>query len=236
MLVRVSVPGMLGVPDGMWKNAGKALDKGFELGLNFQADQSGDFQYDIGATFTKIDNKLVSLAGGQKVIDLNGINVRSTLAPLRQEVGLPLYSFYLVRTAGIFQTQAEIDNYKDKNGTVIQPLAKPGDMKFIDNNGDGKITNDDRVVVGNAFPKFTYGFSFNGRYKNFDLNLFFQGVQGNKLFNALKFTALNAGNGQNYNMLKDILNAWTPQNTGSNIPASTAATRMATSAPTATGM
>ncbi len=218
MLVHVSVPGMLGVPDGMWKNAGKAMDKGFELGLNFQADKSGDFQYDLGLTFTKVNNKLLSLRDGQKVMPLNDINVRSTLAPLRQEVGLPLYSYYVVRTDGMFKTQEEVNNYKDKSGNLIQPFAKPGDLKFIDQNGDGKITNDDRVIAGNAFPKFTYGFSFNGRYKNFDLNVFFQGVQGNKLFNALKFTALNAGNGQNYNMLKDILNAWTPQNPDSRIP------------------
>ncbi|MGE7773822.1 SusC/RagA family TonB-linked outer membrane protein [Chitinophaga sp. NPDC101104] len=218
MLVHVSVPGMLGVPDGMWKNAGKALDKGLELGLNWQGKQTGDFRYDVGATFTKITNKLVSLADGQKVINRNDINIRSTITPIRQEVGLPLYSFYVVRTDGMFQSQAEVDAYKDKDGNKIQPFAKPGDLKFIDQNGDGKITNDDRVVAGSAFPKFTYGFTFNASYKNFDFNMLLQGVQGNKLFNALKFTALNAGNGQNYNMLKDILNAWTPQNTGSNIP------------------
>ncbi|WP_298707199.1 TonB-dependent receptor, partial [Chitinophaga sp.] len=218
MLVHVDVPGMLGVPDGMWKNAGVALDKGFELGLNFQADRSGEFQYDLGLTLTKVNNKLLSLRDGQRVMPLNGINVRSTLAPLRQEVGLPLYSYYVVRTDGIFKTQEEINAYKDKDGNLIQDKAKPGDLKFIDHNGDGKITNDDRVVAGNAFPKFTYGFSANARYKNFDLNVFFQGVYGNKLFNALKFTALNAGNGQNYNMLKDILNAWTPENPNAKYP------------------
>lgn len=217
MALNVSVPGMLGLPDGMWQNAGKAIDKGFELGMNFQADKTGDFQYDLGVTLTSVTNKLLSLRSGQKVIFL-GDNVRSTLNPLRQEVGQSLYSYYVVRTDGIFKSQDEVNAHKDKNGNLIQPNAKAGDLKFIDQNNDGKITSEDRVIVGNAFPKLSYGFSFNGRYKNFDLNLFFQGVQGNKLFNALKFTALNAGNGQNYNMLKDILNAWTPENPNSNIP------------------
>lgn len=218
MLLKVAVPSTAGVPDGMWKNAGEATDKGFELGLNFRADQTGDFQYDLGVTLTKVTNTLNSLEEGKNSIPTDGINIRSTLTPIRIETGQPLYSYYVVKTAGIFKSQEEVNNHKSKDGTLIQEHAKPGDLRFVDQNGDGKITNADRVFVGSAYPDFTYGFSFNGSYKGFDLNLFFQGVQGNKLFNALKFTALNASNGQNYNMLKDILNAWSPENPNSNIP------------------
>ncbi len=74
-------------------------------------------------------------------------------------------------------------------------------------------------MVGNPYPSFTYGFSFNASYKNFDLNLFAQGVQGNKLFNGLRYLTLQASvSGQNYNMLREILNAWSPTNTGGTIP------------------
>jgi len=147
------------------------------------------------------------------------INIRSTLTPVLIQTGYALYSYNVIKTAGIFQSTDEVNNYKDKNGTLIQPNAKPGDLKFVDNNGDGKISDLDRVVVGSAYPSFTYGFSFNASYKAFDLNLFAQGVRGNKIFNGLKYLGLQASvSGQNYNMLKEILNAWTPTNTGSNIP------------------
>lgn len=218
MLVQKAAPSTSGVGNGPWKNVGEARDKGFELGLNYNADQTGDFRYNIGVTMTKVTNRLLSLEEGYTSIPMEGINVRSTLTPIRIQTGAPLYSYYVVKTNGIFKSQEEVNNYKHKDGSLIQPNAKAGDLRFVDENQDGKITNDDRVLVGSSYPDFTYGLSLNGSWKGFDLNIFFQGVQGNKLFNALKFTGLNASNGQNYNMLKDILNAWTPENPNSNIP------------------
>jgi len=130
-----------------------------------------------------------------------------------------LYSYNVIQTDGIFKTQAEIDAYKNKAGTAIQPNAKPGDLKFIDASGDGKISDSDRVVKGSAYPSFTYGFSFNASYKNFDLNLFVQGVQNNKIFNGMRWLTLQAGaNGQNYNMQKGILDAWSPTNPNGSVP------------------
>lgn len=217
MLLPVTPPSTAGVSNDTWKNAGKARDRGIELGLNYSGSSGKSFQYSVGASLTKVTNKLLELDEGRTVLP-NSVNVRSTLTPIRIEVGQPLYSYYVVRTAGIFQTQEEINNYKSKTGTLIQPNAKPGDMRFVDKNGDGAISNDDREFVGSAYPDFTYGITFNGSYKGFDLNLFAQGVQGNKLFNALKYTNMNASVGTNFNMLHDILDAWTPENTGSNIP------------------
>ncbi len=76
-------------------------------------------------------------------------------------------SWYVIKTAGIFQSQDEIDNYVDKNGNKIQPNAKPGDIKYVDLNGDGQINNDDRTFAGSPWPTFQGGLQFNGTYKQF---------------------------------------------------------------------
>ncbi|QNK65019.1 TonB-dependent receptor [Pedobacter sp. PAMC26386] len=216
MLIYQPLPGTTGV-DGQWTNGGLSRDKGVEIGLNYSNKPEAAFQYSIGATLTKMNNKLVSLPNGltSRAVDFN---VRGTLTPVRLQVGEPLYSYYVVQTDGIFQSDAEAKNYKNASGNMIQPNAKAGDFRFVDANNDGKIDNNDRVFKNSAYPNFSYGFSFNASYKGFDLNLFAQGVQGNKVFNALKYTGLNAGSGQNYNLLNGVLDAWSPTNTGSNLP------------------
>ena len=216
MLIYQPLSGTTGV-DGQWKNGGLSRDKGIEIGLNYNNRPEAAFQYSINASFTKMTNNLVSLPANltSQAVDFN---VRGTLVPVRLQVGQPLYSYYVVETNGIFQSDAEANNYKNANGDMIQPNAKAGDFKFVDNNNDGKIDNNDRVFKGSAYPDFSYGFSFNASYKGFDLNIFAQGVQGNKLFNALKYTGLNAGSGQNYNLLSGVLDAWSPTNTSSTLP------------------
>lgn len=218
MILQPVPPSTAGVSNGMYKNLGKARDRGIELGINYNGRVNKDFTYGIGGTLTKTNNKLMELEPGlNEVVSSANINVRSTLNPIVTRVGNQIYAYNVIKTAGIFQTQAEIDNYKSKDGAVIQPNAKPGDRKFIDKDGNGTINNNDREIVGSPFPSFTYGISLNAAYKGFDLNVFAQGVQGNKLFNALKYTNMNASIGTNYNMLTGILNAWTPANTNTDV-------------------
>ncbi|MDQ1160466.1 TonB-linked SusC/RagA family outer membrane protein [Chryseobacterium sp. SORGH_AS 447] len=200
-------------------NAGLFEDKGYEVGINYNSKTQGDFTYSIGAVFSQLRNTVKQLAGVDEIF-INDNGVRGVLKPTRVKVGDPLYSFYGYRTGGIFQTQDEINNYKDANGNLIQPNAKPGDIKFLKKDGNtGTLNNNDFVNLGSPYPKFSYGLSYNMAWKNFDLNVFFQGVYGNKIFNGFKFVSLNpGGTGQNYNMDRDILNAWTPQNTDTDIP------------------
>lgn len=200
-------------------NAGLFQDKGYELGINYNGKKSGDFTYSIGATFSQLKNTVKQLATVDEIF-INSNNVRGVLKPTRVKVGESLYSYYGYKTDGIFRTQEEINNYRDANGNLIQPNAKPGDIKFLKKDGNtGTLNNNDFVNLGNPYPKFSYGLSYNMTWKNFDLNLFFQGVYGNKIFNGMKFISLNpGGTGQNYNMDRDILNAWTPQNTNTDIP------------------
>jgi TonB-linked SusC/RagA family outer membrane protein len=219
MLYQLSPTSTQGVSGGQWANVGKAQDKGIELGINYNSDRKAAFQYSIGATMTKVMNNLNSIKDNITTISTSNINIRSTLTPLLMRVGQPLYSYFVIPTAGLFKSQDEINNYKAKDGSLIQPNAKPGDLKFVDVSGNGKIDDSDRVVRKGAYPSFTWGFSFNASYKNFDLNIFVQGVQGNKIFNGLKYLAMQAGvSGQNYNMLHDVLNSWTPDNVNASIP------------------
>lgn len=199
-------------------NAGLFQDRGYEIGINYNSKNNGDFNHSVGVTFNQLSNTVKKLANVDEIFVDN--SVRGVLKPTRIKVGEPLYSYYGYKTGGIFQSQEEINNYKDSNGNLIQPNAKPGDIKFLKKPGNtGGLNNEDFVNLGSPYPKFSYGLSYNMTWKNFDLNLFFQGVYGNKIFNGLKFISLNpGGTGQNYNMERDILNAWTPQNTNTNIP------------------
>jgi len=216
MLMDLPLPGTTGLKT-QTVNGGSVQDRGFELGLQYQSKNNNPFQYGFGGSITTVKNEVKSLADGLQRQALP-ISYRQMLNPVVVEVGQSLYSYKVVQTDGIFQSAEEVAAYKNANGQLIQPYAKAGDFRFKDANGDGKIDANDRVFVGNAYPKFSYGVNFNATYKGFDVNLFFQGVQGNKLFNAMKFSTLNAGVGQQYNMLEGVLDAWTPENHSNSLP------------------
>lgn len=215
MIITRTLPGTSGL-NRQTVNAGTARDKGIELGLTYTSDKSAEFNYSVNATLTKINNKVISLGEGLDVIPQPN-NFRNELAPIFVKVGQPLNSYYVLKTQGIFQTQAEVDNYKGPNGQKIQPNARPGDFKFADLDGNGTIDSKDRYFAGSAYPNFSYGLSFNASYKNFDFNILAQGVQGNKLFNAVKRTTYNAS-GPSYNKLVGILDAWSPENPNGKVP------------------
>lgn len=216
MLMQIVLPGTTGVQT-KYINGGTVTDKGIELALNYNSKSDAAFQYNISASINKIINNVDRLTPEFPRQD-SPIEYRGTLKPLLTEPGHAQYSYYGLKTAGLFRSNQEAAEYKNKAGEKIQPDAQAGDMKFVDQNGDGKINADDRVFLGSAYPDFNYGVTFNGSYKNFDINIFFQGVQGNKIFNTLKYTGLNAASGQPYNMFEEIKNAYSESNPNSNIP------------------
>ncbi len=215
MILKKPLPGTAGLST-QTVNAGLVRDKGVELGITYNSDKDRDFSYSVNATLTKINNKVIKLAPGLETIAVPN-NFRNELAPLYIREGQQLYSYYVLKTEGIFQSQQEADNYKNAGGTKIQPNAKAGDFKFADLDGNGTIDSKDRYFAGSAYPDFSYGLSFNAAYKNFDLNIFAQGVQGNELFNAVKRTTFSAS-GPSYNKLVGILDAWSPQNPNGKVP------------------
>jgi len=125
-------------------------------------------------------------------------------------VGQPIQSFYGYVVQGIFQNAAEVSGHATQTG------AAPGDLKFKDRDGNGVIDANDREFLGSYLPKFTYSLNYAATYKNFDLSLFFQGVYGNKIFNAEKI--ILQGMPRLFNASTDVLKAWTPGNTNTDIP------------------
>ncbi|MBU2915722.1 SusC/RagA family TonB-linked outer membrane protein [Reichenbachiella agariperforans] len=213
MLLQVPLSGTAGVSNAPWENAGSVENKGWEFMLGY-TNQVGQLHFDASANLTAIRNEVTSL--GDNYTNISHSNsVRGILQPLRTEVGQAIYSYYVYETDGIFQTDQEAENYVN-NGLVVQPQAQAGDLKFVDQNGDGKLDEEDKVFKGDNFPDFSYGFNLGANYKNFDFNLQIQGVQGVTVFNGLKFSTLKPTQG--YNMLDDIQDAWSPTNMNSDIP------------------
>ena len=203
-------------------NGGEVKNSGYEFTAKYN-NNNNPVKFSIGANLSTNKNEVVSFkdAEGNPISSFFiNENIRGTLHPYQDKgnvIGDELYSFYLIPQIGIFQNQSEIDNYKDSNGNLIQPKAKPGDFKFADTNGDGKITAEDRVNSGSYMPNFTYGFNINAEFKNFELSMLFQGVAVVKIFNALKYETYNPAL-QGFNLDSRALNAWSPNNTNTNIP------------------
>ncbi|WP_327611338.1 hypothetical protein [Bergeyella sp. RCAD1439] len=219
-ILRLPLPSTSGYAN-TFVNAGDFLDKGLELGVAFRNSGHRKFRYNINANFNTLTNEILSL-GSRQHINMDEYSVRGALRPLRLVVGESLYSYYGYRTGGLFQSEAEVLAHVDSNGNLLQPNAKPGDLKFLKAEGStGPLDPEkDFVNLGNPFPKFSYAFTVNLEYENWDLSAFFQGVYGNKIFNGLKFITMNpaGGAGQNYNLDRAILEAWSPTNTASSIP------------------
>ncbi|KAA6436845.1 TonB-dependent receptor [Dyadobacter flavalbus] len=210
MIVRVPIPVFAGVGPP-YVNAGSMSNKGVELALNYRSSVK-DFTYDIGVNASKILNRVTDLGGGEPIAggDVNGLGQTT-----RTEVGREIAVFYGLKTDGIFRTQADLDAYT-KEGTPIQPNAKPGDVKFVDLNNDGVIDNKDRTYLGSATPSFSFGFNTSLGYKGFDLSFFLQGVTGVELVNGLGHWMNNA-NGM-FNSVASRMDRWTPENTNTDQP------------------
>lgn len=200
MLVQVPVPTSLGFPNTPWMNAGSVNNKGVEVTIGYNGKVGKDFKYSIDGNISTYRNEVKSLGTG-KNIPGKGISL-GYFTYTMTEPGKPIGYFYGYKTDGVFQTQGEIDNYKN-NGQVVMPGAKPGDLKFQDLNGDGKLNDEDRTMIGNPHPDFTFGLTLGAEYKGFDFSAFFQGSIGNDLLNILKYD-IYSGTGW-YNAPKDIL-------------------------------
>ncbi|WP_164974305.1 TonB-dependent receptor [Filimonas effusa] len=174
-------------------NAG-IRNQGVELNLGWK-DKAGEFNYSINGNFSYNKNRVESLRPGTIGIYSGAVNFITTTYTT---VGHPIGEFYGRQVIGIFQNQSEINGYKTATGTTIQPDAQPGDFKFADVNGDGKITDADRTFLGSAIPTYNFGFSLYGAYKGFDLTIDLYGQGGNKVYNARRFRQL--GN-ENYDQI-----------------------------------
>lgn len=221
LLLRVPLANSLGYSNSPLANVGSIRNRGFELALGYN-HRGKEFEWSATGVFDMVRNKVQSLATPNATInsgsnaDFGGFDITRT------EAGQPIQSFYGWVVDGIFQNTGEIDaaNGLDGNAATFyqNSATRPGDIRFRDLNGDGKVDAADRTYLGSYIPKFNYGLNATANYKNFDFTLFFQGVAGNKVFNGTK--VIGQGQLRLFNATTDVLNAWTPQNTNTNVPRS----------------
>ena len=208
--ILVPMPAIAAMGEGttQWINAGEMKNTGVELTIGYR-NAVGAFHYDISgniATYRNEVTKLPETIAARGTFGGNG--VESVVGhPMGAQVGY-VYD-------GIFKSQAEVDNHAVQNGAGV------GRMRWKDLNGDGMITEKDQTWIFDPVPDFTWGLNINLQYKNFDLNMFWQGEQGKDVISDLKKqTDLWSGlNISNLNKGDRMLDAWTPMNNGSNIPA-----------------
>lgn len=213
ILLKVPIPISAGAAENPTVNAGKMSNKGVEVGLNYNGTV-GKLNYNVFGSASHISNKVIELGTGTQQI-FGGVPTlhaaSTTLAQAGGEVGV----FYLRKMIGIFQSEEEVQAHS-KDGKLIQPNAKPGDVKFLDANGDGVINDQDRVNCGSPFPDLEFGFGFNAQMHGFDLSVYFQGVAGNKIYNGMRHELEGMNLEQNYS--KATLGAWTPENNSTKMP------------------
>lgn len=209
-----------GTNQTVWDNIGKMNNKGFEVEINYNKQVNKDFGFNVAYNFSAIKNEMTELNGnidyiGLSSSQLHGTNFDQEIS--RSAVGQPIGSFYVYSTDGLFQSETEVSSYKNSKGNLLQPNAKPGDIRFRDINEDGAIDAKDRSFVGSPLPDCTMGLTLGVNYKNFDISAFFQGTFGNEVYNLTNYLGEFYNQAQ-YNKNSSITNAWRPDNTNTHIP------------------
>lgn len=178
LLIRAEVSGILGVSapgSGVPTiNAGTILNEGLEFSIAYKERVSDDFKFAVSYNFTTLKNEVLKVNLNDDPLTVTGFGLGGQEFA-RMEVGLPIGYFYGYQTAGIFQTQAEVDAH------ASQTNANPGDLRFADLNGDGEITPEDRTNLGDPIPELTMGMNFSFDYKSFDFNMYAFASLGNDM-------------------------------------------------------
>jgi len=210
ILRQVAIPGYVGVPTDPYFNIGDMENRGMEFELGYKKNWD-DFGLSVNGNFSTNQNKVLRLEDDVEWRAFSSIHSMGTVS--RLQVGKPVGTFYGFTYSGVFQNQSQINSYVNANGDLLLPNAQPGDFIWQDNNGDGKITEDDMVDIGSSVPKFTYGFTVNLNYKNFDLMVFAQGQGGNMIVQGLRRLDMLDANWQT-----SILNRWTGEGSTNEYP------------------
>ncbi|WP_438711494.1 SusC/RagA family TonB-linked outer membrane protein [Aquimarina muelleri] len=199
---------IIGNAQAKYLNRGTVENNGFDLSLGYSKQISKDLKFNTSVNISAYKNKVKEL-GDNSDYFIEGNLARET-RPARTQAGQPISSFHGFIIDGIIQNQAELATAAKYSGYDV------GTFKYRDLNNDGVITDKDRGFIGNPHPDFTYSFTTGIDYKNFDFSIFFQGSQGNDIYNFTKFfTDFNSFPGAKS---RNYLNSWSPTNTSGTLP------------------
>lgn len=215
MLIAPPTIGSIGTAQIPNQNLGELRNQGLEIELSYRKT-AGQFSYNISGNAAFIRNEVTKLVDGNFIgSQLYG---RSSQEISRTYEGYPIASFYGWRTDGLYQTNEEIQN--DPNIAADQRrangLIQPGDVKFLDLNGDQVIDAQDREIIGNPHPKVVYGLNGEFGYKNVDISLFFLGNAGFDIYNADRMQGIDPT--YPFNLYAETADRWTGPNTSNEIP------------------
>jgi len=221
LILAVPLPPSMGfINTSVNQNVAAMENNGFEFQLGYN-DRDGDFKWNASVNCSFVTNEVTKLAEGVTNIERGKDQDFGNQEITNTAPGHSVQSYFGWEVVGIFQTMAEVNSSAAQVNPTTIPYdpakhTSPGDIRFKDQNKDGVIDLKDRVFLGSYIPKVSYAFNAGVNYKNFDFSLFLQGVQGNKIFNAGR--VITEGMVRFFNAGTQVLNAWTPTNTNTNIP------------------
>jgi TonB-linked SusC/RagA family outer membrane protein len=203
ILIGLPVPSTFGGGSPI-QNAGKVQNAGWEFSVNYKF-KTGKMQHSLSANVFDSKNKVVDTHGQEWI---NGYDINTII-----KEGYPINSYYAYRSNGFFQNQEEVAAGPHLDGVT----PKPGDIRYVDKNGDGIINADDRFVLGNPFPRYSFGFNYGFSYKGFDFSMFWQGVGQRSVW--LRGESVEAFHNNNEGPAFDFhIDRWTPQNPNASYP------------------
>ena len=191
-------------------NVGSVENRGIELSLDWR-NYGRDFRYSLGINTSYNINEMTKIGNEEGII--RGATWAVAGFVTRAKEGYPIGHFWGFKTDGIFQNWAEVYQHINEDGDLLQPDAQPGDVRFVDVNGDGRISDDDRTIIGSPTPDVTLGMNANFEYRQFDLSFLLTGSYGNDIFNGMIRPDLRYTN-----RTTEILNRWTGEGTSDRIP------------------
>ena len=209
LLETISIPGHVG-NDAPVANIGSVQNRGVEMSVNWR-HLVKNLKYSVGLNAAYNKNEMTKI--GNENGYLNGASWAVAGVITRCEEGQPIAFFYGYKTDGIFQNENEVFQHYGTDGVPLQPNAVPGDVRFVDVNGDNVINEDDRTYIGNPTPKWTLGFNASFDYMNFDLSFLFTGAFGHQIFNGAQRQDLRYTNRP-----ESELGRWTGEGTSDEIP------------------
>lgn len=216
MLMNQPIPGYVGMEPPV-ANVGTMQNSGLEFELGWRQSVK-EFNYSLSFNASYLQNKLINIgnATGEQIYEaMDATGVGSYVKGMNGEVFPYFYGF---RTDGVFQNEQEVMAHTNTEGKILQPDARPGDVRFVDLNGDGLISDADKTKIGKGMPDWTYGLTFGASWRGIDLSMFFQGTYGNDIFDYSQRGDIPAMNRPAW-----ILDRWHGEGTSNRIPRVTSA-------------